>query len=684
MALTIVVFAGGMRGAAVAVTVVDDAVVRWLTELQLPGLTAVFEGLAQVASWVTMTVLWTGLVVALLVLRRFRHLLVLVIATELVVAINTVAIGAVVHRPRPFGVDIQTSWGGWAMPSVQVSVLAATLVAVLYSLVPAGGGRNIGKWAAAVLVAGVGVARVALGAEAPTDVVVGAVVGVTIVLLAFRLFTPDEAFPITYGRGRSAHLDVGGARGAAIRRGLEDQLGLVIADVEPFGLAGSAGSTPLRITVDAEPPLVLFGKLYAKTHLRADRWYKLGRELLYGRLEDEKPYNSVRRLVQQEDYALSLMQRAGLPSPTPLGFVELTPEREYLLVTEFFDGAVELGDAEVDDQIIDDGLAIIRKLWDAGLAHRDIKPANLLVRDGRLLLIDVAFVEIRPSPWRQAVDLANMMLCLALRSDPERVYERALRQFTVDDVSEAFAAARSLALPSQLRHLLRAQGRDLHAEFVRLLPTPPRPIRIQRWSIRRIVLWTALVLLVVVISANARSIYDDWFGGGLATETSLHTDSLGCDEWEPLWLQAQAVPTATLVPCVRTLPAAWTVANVAVNDGRSVITLGHDRAGDAPVEVTFRFSGDCDVTGAAEGPSAQAGVRRYQPIEGSTGADSAVWYDRFAGGCVTARVHSTTDLDDGFANELPAVLGYVSRQTLADELETRSDGRLHLDPDTGS
>ena len=353
-----------------------------------------------------------------------------------------------------------------------------------------------------MLVAGVGVARVALGAEAPTDVVVGAVVGVTIVLLAFRLFTPDEAFPITYGRGRSAHLDVGGARGVAIRRGLEDQLGLVIEDVEPFGLAGSAGSTPLRITVDGEPPLVLFGKLYAKTHLRADRWYKLGRELLYGRLEDEKPYNSVRRLVQQEDYALSLMQRAGLPSPTPLGFVELTPEREYLLVTEFFDGAVELGDAEVDDQIIDDGLAIIRKLWDAGLAHRDIKPANLLVRDGRLLLIDVAFVEIRPSPWRQAVDLANMMLCLALRSDPERVYERALRQFTVDDVSEAFAAARSLALPSQLRHLLRAQGRDLHAEFVRLLPTPPRPIRIQRWSIRRIVLWTALVLLLVVISGQ--------------------------------------------------------------------------------------------------------------------------------------------------------------------------------------
>jgi len=32
-------------------------------------------------------------------------------------------------------------------------------------------------------------------------------------------------------------------------------------------------------------------------HVRADRWYKLGRTILYGTLEDEKAYSSVRRLV---------------------------------------------------------------------------------------------------------------------------------------------------------------------------------------------------------------------------------------------------------------------------------------------------------------------------------------------------------------------------------------------------
>src|SRR4029453_2116406 len=116
---------------------------------------------------------------------------------------------------------------------------------------------------------------------------------------------------------------------------------LVVTEIRPVGLSGSAGSTPLRLRVDGTPGPYLFGKLYSRVHLRSDRWYKLGRELLYGRLEDEKPFNAVRRLVQQEDYALRLVRDAGVPSATPHGVVELTPEREYLLVTEFFDGAVE-------------------------------------------------------------------------------------------------------------------------------------------------------------------------------------------------------------------------------------------------------------------------------------------------------------------------------------------------------
>jgi hypothetical protein len=343
-------------------------------------------------------------------------------------------------------------------------------------------------------------------------------------------------------------------------------------------------------------------------------------------------------------------------------------------VTEFFDGAVELGEAEVTEQVIDDGLGIIRRLWDAGLAHRDIKPANLLVRDGRVLLIDVAFIQARPSPWRQAVDLANMMLCLALRSSPELVYRRALQYFTVQEITEGFAAARGLALPSQLRHLLRSQGRILHAEFIRLLPSPPQPIRVQRWSARRIGLWALILALVVLAALNPKYFFDN----KEALQTPLHISSLDCTDLEPLWLQAQAVPSASLVPCVRYLPVGWSVAEVAVNNGRSAITLDHDRAGAAALVV--RLTAGCNPTGAAEGPSATAGVRHFQRIESPAGEFTATWYDQFPDGCVTSRLHLTTDPNGEFAAQAPQVLGFTSRTALqeAPAAGRRSRTRLVL------
>ena len=101
---------------------------------------------------------------------------------------------------------------------------------------------------------------------------------------------------------------------------LRDQLGLTVLDLKPVGLAGSGGSTPLRIRVAGDPDTYVFGKLYAMNHVRADRWYKLGRTILYGRLEDERPFQSVRRLVQYEDYALRVMRAIGASGQKPEGW----------------------------------------------------------------------------------------------------------------------------------------------------------------------------------------------------------------------------------------------------------------------------------------------------------------------------------------------------------------------------
>ena len=489
----------------------DLTLLDWVSQLRTLVLTDVMRGLHALGSLWTIRVLFWATVAALLVTRRFRHLFVFLGAVVGVIALSSL-LAYLFMRPRPLDVEILGDWTGAAHPSRPVAVFSATVVGMLYSLVPQGRVRQLGKQVVAVLVTALSISLVYLGVNSPTDVLIAAVIGVTIPLVAFRLVTPNEVFPVTYHRGSSAHLDVGGRRGQAIHQALEDQLGIQVVELKPFGLSGSAGSTPLRVCAKGDPNTYLFAKLYARSHLRADRWYKLGRTLLYGRLEDEKPFNTVRRLVQQEDYALRLLYGAGVRSPEPFGIVEITPEREYLITFEFFDDAKEIGEAEVnvDDPIIDDGLRIIRRLWDAGLAHRDIKPANLLVRDGRVHLIDVFFAEVRPSPWRQAVDLANMLLVLATRSSPQQVYERARLQFNDDEIAEAFAATHGITMPSQLRQWMREQGRDLHKEFLKLLPERPHPISTQRWSLRRVglllgVLGLALLALLTVFS-NLRSV----------------------------------------------------------------------------------------------------------------------------------------------------------------------------------
>jgi hypothetical protein len=91
-----------------------------------------------------------------------------------------------------------------------------------------------------------------------------------------------------------------------------------------------------------------------------------------------------------------------------------------------------------------------------------------------------------------------MMLVLGLRTDAERVYQRARRQFSDEEIAEAFAATRGLTMPSQLRRMLRQQGKDLHGDFLKLLPYRLPPIRIQRWTWRRVVLTIATLFVGVL------------------------------------------------------------------------------------------------------------------------------------------------------------------------------------------
>jgi membrane-associated phospholipid phosphatase len=636
---------------------VDDRASTWVLRLlagiRTPWLTDVANGINVAGSGWGVTVLGLSVVALMMAFRRWRHLLVFLGGLFVLENVGK-SIYFGLSRPRPYGVPIIGSWGGYSGVSPPVAVLTFFLMGAVYCLAVPGRARSWAKAAVAAVVAVFGLARLYLGVDHPGDVLLGVAFAVAIAVTAFRYFTPNEVFPVAYRRGRTAHVDVTGRRGEAIRQAVRDQLGFTVTEIKPVGLESSAGSTPLRLRVQDSPDEFLFAKLYTKGHVRADRWYKLWRTILYGSLEDEHPFQTVRRLVEYEDYALRLLQDIGVRTARPYGIVEITPEREYMLVTEFHTGAAEIGEADVDDPVIDQGMELIRALWDAGIAHRDIKPGNLMVRDGKLLLIDVAFVQVRPSPWRQAVDLGNMMLVLAVRTGPRRVYRRALAYFTEADLAEAFAATRGVASPTQLRAFMKRDPRDLLGEFRALAPAR-QPIVLQRWSIRRVALAAAML---AIITAAVFETGDAFFPAA----RNLGAYAPACGTGHSMILSAQAVPSAAMLPCIAALPSGWTIGGADIASGQSSFWLDSDRAGERAATITLAAA--CDTTGARQVPSDQPGARRFERPLSLVPQFSGMRFYTFPGGCVTYQFRFSPGASSVLAGLASTAVGFVPRSRL--------------------
>jgi hypothetical protein len=142
---------------------------------------------------------------------------------------------------------------------------------------------------------------------------------------------------------------------------------------------------------------------------------------------------------------------------------------------------------------------------------------------------------------------------------------------------------------------------------------------------------------------------------GYATEANCPVE-----DSEFFVLMAQSVPSATLLPCIRALPAGWTYGGSDVRSGSSRFWLDSDRAGFRAVEVSLAAS--CEVTGALDvtNSTSETGVRDYLR-ELVLHPFSANRYFTFPGGCVTYRYRFGGTADPVLALEADEALTFGSR-----------------------
>jgi len=138
-----------------------------------------------------------------------------------------------------------------------------------------------------------------------------------------------------------------------------------------------------------------------------------------------------------------------------------------------------------------------------------------------------------------------------------------------------------------------------------------------------------------------------------------------CPDTPPIAiLAAQAVPSATLLPCIEQLPAGWSFAGTETIQSRFRFWLDSDRAGVRAVQVTLQPT--CDTSGAVEvTPDLdEAGTRRFERPLTLPPRFAADRLYTFPGGCVDIAFRFQRGADPTLVLQVNQALGFRRRLEL--------------------
>src|SRR5437762_9971172 len=191
---------GAAGGSGSYVSKINDAARKLFEPAHSAGLTALIGAVSLLGSVWTLGIVQLATCAVLVVFRRWQHLLAF--------AGSVLVVGLVVHATTPAGTPgtpLPTGVGvvaGALGPSAAVAGLAVTVVGIGYALVTPGRARRLALAGGGVLISALSVAQLSGGRDL-SSVVTGAIVGVAIPLVLFRLLAPDRSFPLSYPPGKS-------------------------------------------------------------------------------------------------------------------------------------------------------------------------------------------------------------------------------------------------------------------------------------------------------------------------------------------------------------------------------------------------------------------------------------------------------------------------------------------------
>jgi hypothetical protein len=135
-----------------------------------------------------------------------------------------------------------------------------------------------------------------------------------------------------------------------------------------------------------------------------------------------------------------------------------------------------------------------------------------------------------------------------------------------------------------------------------------------------------------------------------------------CGDPLRLAIIAQSLPSASYLPCIRTLPPGWTSSGFGASDRGTSFLLNSDRSPGRPVVV--RLVAACQPGDASPSPPRAPGVVTYTRLASIAPRFAGRLYDVFPGGCVSYAFDFTLGSQIALMEQFEQAVGLYPRQQL--------------------